>query len=103
MVFDRENDLGNMERRIEEIKIDLRHLGDLQKTLESAERAEDDESVLKDCFDFLDDLKRDTQVAEKKKDAIKEKMDEIKVLKENMVKQKQDTKVIADLIGRCDE
>lgn len=38
--------------------------------------------------DFLDDLKRDTTVAEKKKDAIKEKMDEIKVLKENMVKQK---------------
>ncbi len=29
MVFDRENDLGNMERRIEEIKIDLRHLDDL--------------------------------------------------------------------------
>ena len=103
MVFDRENDLGNMERRIEEIKIDCRHLDDLQKTLETAPRAEDDQSVLKDMFDYLDDLKRDTLVAEKKKDAIKDKMDDIKAMKEAMVKQHQDTKIIADLFAKSDE
>lgn len=71
--------------------------------MENAERAEDDQSVLKDIHEQLDDLKRDTTVAEKKKDEIKEKMEEIKLRKENMVKQKQDTKMIADLIARCDE
>ncbi len=71
--------------------------------MEVAPRAEDDESVLKDMFNLVDDLKRDTLVAEKKKDGIKDKMDDIKQMKENMVKQHQDTKVIAQLFEKSDE
>ena len=33
MVFDRENDLGNIEKRLLDIKDDLRNIDDLSKTL----------------------------------------------------------------------
>ena len=74
MVFDRENDLGNMEKRINDIKEDLRHIDDISKTLENAPRAEDDQDIIKDIFDNLDFLKQDNINAEKNKGSIKVKI-----------------------------
>lgn len=103
LVFDKENDLGLMERRIILMREDWVYFRDLGEVLENAPRTQDDTSLLRDIIENLEPIRQALDLIEKERARLKEKMGAIHRLKEDAAKKHHDPKKIAEIFKRTGE
>lgn len=103
LVFDKENDLGLMERRIGLMREDLLYFRELGETLENAPRTQDDSCLLRDIIENLEPIRKALEESEKEKERLKEKMKAVREIKESAAKKHHDPKKLAEIFKRTGE
>ena len=103
LVFDREQDLGKLEKRLAVMAEDLQYFYRLRNTLENAPRTEDDQAVLRDLYEELEPLEEEMRQLKGARDVLKEKMVALHKMKEASAKHSPNKKEAKKLIERTDE